>query len=171
MVFFATGNAWRPHRHYCVVPATGGAAPMAEGGVASAPLSDGVRAGARPPAAGVFDELSGALASARAAFSNFLDLLSLESRRAGLALTWMVVLGIVAAICIAAAWLGLMAALAMWAISLGLPAIAAVIAVAVINCVAGAALIYVCIGMSHDLLFSATRRQVAGKFPVKPSAL
>jgi len=63
-----------------------------------------------------------------------------------------------------------MVALAMWAISLGLPSIAAVIAVTVINLIAGGVLIYLCIGMSRDLLFSATRRQVAGKFSAKPRA-
>jgi hypothetical protein len=83
---------------------------------------------------------------------------------------WIVVFGDIAAICIVAAWLGLMVALAMWAISLGLPSIAAVIAVTVINLIAGGVLIYLCIGMSRDLLFSATRRQVAGKFPAKPRA-
>jgi hypothetical protein len=36
--------------------------------------------------------------------------------------------------------------------------------------VAGGVLIYVCIGMSRDLLFSATRRQVAGKSANKPPA-
>ena len=122
------------------------------------------------PAPGVLDELSSALASGRAVLSNFLDLLSLEARRAGLALMWMVAWGVVGAICLVAAWLGLMAALAMWAVSLGVPPIAAVIAVAVINCVAGAVLIYLCIGMSRDLLFSATRRQVAGRLPVEPPA-
>ena len=83
---------------------------------------------------------------------------------------WMAAGGVVAAICIAAAWLGLMAALAMWAVSLGFPPIAAVIAVAVINLAAGAVLIYRCIGMSRDLVFSATRRQLAGKSPVRPPA-
>jgi len=97
-----------------------------------------------------------------------LDLMALEARRAGLALMWMVAWGLVAAICIVAAWLGLVAALAMWAVSLGLPPIAAVLAVAVINVTAGAVLIYVCLGISRDLLFSATRRQVAGTSPVKP---
>jgi flagellar motor component MotA len=116
----------------------------------------------------VLDELSSALRSARAALSNFLDLVSLEARRAGIALMWMVVCGVVAAICMVAAWLGLMAALAMWAVALGVPPLAAVIAVAMINLVAGAVLIYVCIGMSCDLLFSATRRQVAGKSPLNP---
>ena len=166
MVFFGTGNAWRPGRPYSAVPVEGGTAPTAD-----APAqSDAVRAETRLPITGVLDELSSALASARAAVSNFLDLISLEARRAGLALMWMVAWGVVAAICIVAAWLGVMAALAMWAVSLGFPAIAAVIAVAMINLVAGAVLIYVCIGMSRDLLFSAIRRQVAGKWPVKPPA-
>ncbi len=122
------------------------------------------------PAGGLLAELSRAFASAHAGFSNFIDLLALEARRAGLALVWMVASGLVAAICIVAAWLGAMAGLAMWAVSLGSPPIAAVIAVAVINLLAGAVLIYVCIGMSRDLLFSATRRQVAGECPVKPPA-
>jgi hypothetical protein len=166
MVFFGTGNAWRPGRPYSAVPVDGGTAPAAD-----APAqSDAVRAETRLPTAGVLEELSKALASVRAALSNFLDLISLEARRAGLALMWMVAWGIVAGICIVAAWLGLMTALAMWAVSLGLPPIAAVIAVAGINLVAGAVLIYMCICMSRDLLFSATRRQVAGKWPVKPPA-
>lgn len=120
--------------------------------------------------AGFLDELSFGLASARATLSNFLDLLSLEARRAGLALTWMIVFAVIAAICIVTAWLGLMLALAMAAMALGISALAAVIAVALINGLCGAVLIYVSIGMSHDLLFSATRRQVAGQSSVKPPA-
>ena len=96
--------------------------------------------------------------------------MSLEARRAGLALVWMVACGLVAAVCMVATWLGLMAALAMWAVALGLPPIAAVIAVAVANLLAGCVLIYACIGISRDLLFSATRRQVAGKSLATPSA-
>lgn len=118
----------------------------------------------------MIDQLSRAFASARDAFSNLLELISLEARRAGLALMWMVVWGGVAAICIVTAWLGLMAALVIWAVSLGFPPIAAAIAVAGINLAAGAVLIYVCIGMSCDLLFSATRRQLAGESPVEPPA-
>lgn len=162
MLYFGTGSAWPPHRPCSVVPAGGGAASAAQSG--------GVRAEARLPAAGALDELSSAAASARAALSNFLELMSLEARRAGVALMWMVAGGFAAAICIVGAWLGLMAAFAMWAVALGCPPIAAVIGVAVINLVAGAALIYVCIGMSRDLLFSATRRQVAGASPVQPPA-
>ncbi|MBC7405161.1 MAG: hypothetical protein H7252_05705 [Cytophaga sp.] len=130
----------------------------------------GAHAGARMPTASVLDEFSSALASAHSALSNFLDLLSLEARRAGLMLTWMIVCGVVAAICVVTAWLGLMVAVAMAAMSLGVPTPAAVIAVAVINGATGVVLIYICIGMSKSLLFSATRRQLAGQCPMKPSA-
>jgi hypothetical protein len=136
---------------------------------ASAP-GEGVRAESALPKAGVLDELSSTLASAGATILNFLDLISLEARRAGLALVWMVACGLGVAICVVAAWLGFMAALSMWAVSLGCPPVAAVMAVAVINLAAGAVLIYACIGLSRDLLFKATRRQLAGSFPVKPSA-
>jgi hypothetical protein len=165
-VFFAAGSAWLA-RHPCgVAPAGGGAAsPAAD----TLPPGDaGARVDTNVPAPRVLDELAGALASARGGLANFLDLLSFEARRAGLALMWMVAWGFVAAICVVAAWLGLMAALALWAVSLGLAPIAAVLAIAVLNCVAAGGLFYMCIGMSHDLLFSATRRQVAGKSPVKP---
>jgi len=161
MFCFGADNALLTHRPYGIVPAEA-AGPSVD---APAPC-DEVRAESRLPTAGM--QLASAFASARAALSNLLDLMALEARRAGLALMWMVAWGLVAAICIVAAWLGLVAALAMWAVSLGLPPIATVLAVAVINVAAGAVLIYVCLGISRDLLFSATRRQVAGTSPVKP---
>lgn len=139
-------------------------------GVIPAAPGDGVRAGTGPPTPGVIDELSSAFSSARAALAGFLELMSLEARRAVLALVWMATCGFIAAVCMVAAWLGLMAVVAMWAVSLGLPAIVAVIAVAAINLVAGAVLIRVCIGLSEDLRFPATRRQVAGLSPVAPTA-
>jgi hypothetical protein len=125
---------------------------------------------ARPPTAGVLEELTATLASARAALTHFLSLVSLEARRAGLALVWMIALGLGAAICAVAAWLGVMAALAMWIVSLGLPPVAAVLLLAVLNLAACAVLALGCIRMSRDLLFPATRRQVAGRVPVPPSA-
>jgi len=132
--------------------------------------NDGARAGAGLPAAGVLDELSGAFSSARAALAGFLELMSLEVRRASLALVWMAACGLIAAICVLAAWLGLVAAFALWAVSLGLPPIAAAIAAAAINVVAAILLSYVCIAMSRNLLFSATRRQVAAEPPGEPPA-
>src|SRR4029434_1938240 len=123
----------------------------------------------RSPMAGMLEEVMGTLASARAALTHFLDLFSLEARRAGLALVWMIAVGFAAAACAVTAWLGIMAALAMWTVSLGLPPIAAAIVLAGLNLAACAVLAYRCIGMSRDLLFPAIRRQVAGITPIPPS--
>ena len=165
-MLFPIRRAWFNRWHGSVMPAGGGGAATEN----TPPQSSESGEGASPPAAGVLDELSALLAAGRAVVSNFLELVSLEARRAGLTLVWMVACGIVGAVCLVAAWLGLMAALALWAISRGVPVIPAVIAVAVINCLAGAALIYRCVGMSRDLLFSGTRRQLAGSRPVTPPA-
>jgi len=124
--------------------------------------------GARLPNPGIFEELSNTFNSARVSLSNLLELLSLEARRAGIAVMWMAAWGVIAGVCIVSAWLGLMAALALWSVSLGLPPIAAVIAVVVINLALAAVLLYMCIDRSRDLLFSATRRQVSGATPVAP---
>lgn len=117
---------------------------------------------AAPPATeGMFDELSQAFAFAREALADFLELVSLEGRRAGLGLVWMFVGGLVAAIFIVTAWAGLMAALAMYVVSVGMLPIAAAIMVAAVNLIAGAGILYGCIGLSRRLLFVATRRQFA----------
>jgi len=120
---------------------------------------------ADPPLPGVLAELSGVVASARAGLAGFLDLVTLEARRAGLSLTWMVACGLAAAICLVGSWFGVLVAVAIWAISLGLPAITTVISLAVVNAVAGVVLLRLCIGRSEDLRFSATRRQLAGMPP------
>jgi len=132
--------------------------------------TDSDKVGAPLPSAGLFEELSNTFNAARTSVSALLDLASLEARRAGLALMWMIAGGIIAAICFVTAWLGLMVALAMWSVSLGLPPILAVFIFTVLNLLAAAGLVYGTIGLSRDLLFSATRRQVAGKLPVKPPA-
>lgn len=116
---------------------------------------------------GVFGEVSRLFASGRATVVHFLDLLSLEARRASLSLLWMLISGIVAAVCLVSAWLGILAALVIAAVGAGLPLLAAVVLAAVLNGVAGIALIYLCRSKSRDLLFSATRRQLAGA----PSAM
>jgi len=120
-----------------------------------------------PPSPSFLKELSSALAAVRAAVLNFLDLIALEARGAGLALMWMVVWGLVAALCIIVAWLGVVTALGLWAISLGLSPIATVIVIAMVNLAAGAGLIKMCTQMSRALLFPAVRRQVSGLSPVQ----
>jgi hypothetical protein len=169
-MFAVMGNIlWRAHRPHSAVAAGGGAAPAMD---APAP-GEGRRADTaemRQPPAGVLDELSNALSSARVTVSNFLDLVSLETRRAGLTLMWMCLWGLVAAVLIVTAWMGLMVALAMSTVLLGVPPIVAVFVVAVINLICGAVVIRVCMGLSRNLLFAATRRQVGGTFAVKSTA-
>jgi len=151
-------DARQPEPSNGAIPAEG-ASPSAE---ASAAANDsGFHGESAPRTSGVFGEVAGVLDSVRESLSNFLDLVTLEARRAGLALFWMVAWAIVAAVCIITTWLGLMAALAMWAVSLGLLPIAAIILIAILNLVAGGVLIRVCVGLSRGLLFPATRRQLA----------
>jgi uncharacterized membrane protein YqjE len=113
------------------------------------------------PASAVMTELSGVIASAQDSVSHFLELVSLEAQRAGLALVWMVAWGGVAAICIAATWIGVLVALVMWTVALGLAPAAAVALFALLNLLVAGVLVRVCVGLSRDLLFSATRRQLS----------
>ncbi len=111
-------------------------------------------------ASGVLGEVSGMFASARSVVSGMVDLVTLEARRAGLALAWMAGLGIAAGILAITAWLGLMAALALWAIAAGLSPVLSILMVVVLNLVGAAAAVYACVKMSKALLFSASRRQL-----------
>lgn len=123
--------------------------------------TDVPRVATSAPTAGVLNELSKVFAFARETLSDFLELVSLEGRRAGLSLVWMFVGGLVAAIFIVTAWTGLMAALAMYVVSVGMLPMAAVIVVAAVNLIAGAGMLYWCVRLSRNLLFVATRRQLA----------
>jgi hypothetical protein len=116
---------------------------------------------------GVLEELSRALSSVRETLSSFLELVSLEAQRAGMALIWMIALGVVAGVCVVATWLGLMAALAMWATGAGLSPILAVLLVALLNLAFAGGLAYAGVRRSDSLTFSATRRQIAGHRSVK----
>lgn len=123
-----------------------------------------------PGAVGVPGELSKVLDSARAGFANLLRLAALEARRASLALLWMLVLGLLSVLLLAAAWAGLMAVLVLWAVSLGAPPLAAALFVAAGNLLAALALLRGCIGLGRDLLFTATLRQIRGKAVAESAA-
>jgi len=153
-------SIWRLWQTHSAVPPGGGAASTADSAA-----TDAARNAAGGPAVGIFGELSNAFGSARATFSALLELASLEAHRAGLTLMWMAICVGVAAFCLAAGWIGLLAALALLAVLAGVPLIAAVLAITILNFVAGALLIYACAGMTKDLLFPATRRQLAGNSP------
>lgn len=153
------GNGWYPYLPYNVVPEQ-------QSGAAQAVDAAAKNAGAgaeKPRAEGIFGEVSIALASARETISQTLELLSLETRRAGLTLMWMVALGIGAAMLAVSAWLGFMAAVVVCAVAYGMGWVTAIIIVALINLLAATMVISVCVKMSRALLFDATRRQLAGK--------
>jgi uncharacterized membrane protein YqjE len=117
---------------------------------------------AAPPATdGIIGGVADAFNSVRRVFSDLFRLFSLEVRRAGLTLMWMVALGVLAAMLMATAWLSLMAALALWAVSLGLTWISAMVAIALANLATAAIIAFSCVSLSRNLLFPATRRQLA----------
>ena len=113
-----------------------------------------------PESESVSTALSGLAAAAAAAVNNFLTLVTLEAKRAALSLMWMVGLGVVAALLAITAWLGLMGALACAAVALGLPWGLALVLVALINVLAAFIIMRKASGMSTELLFPATRRQL-----------
>jgi len=153
-------------------PSPDNTAPPRHGGVA--PTGDASLGGQPASAAteslphSVLDGVSDTFASARRVVSDFLELLALETRRAGLTLVWMVACGAVAAILVVTAWLGFMAALALWAVSIGFPWGAAVTVISLANLLAAAIMTSVCVRKSRDLLFTATRRQLEAK-PARPA--
>jgi hypothetical protein len=119
------------------------------------------------PPRGVLEEVSHVLSSVRETVSSFLELVSLEARRAGAALVWMVAGGVVTGVCLIATWLGFMAALAMWVTGLGLSPIVAVLLVTLLNLALAGGVAYAGIRMVENLSFPATRRQIAGHRAVK----
>ena len=130
------------------------------------PGADGLSS---PPTRGVLEEASHVLCSVRETVSSFFELVTLEAQRAGMALVWMVALGVVAGVCVVATWLGLMTALAMWATAAGLSPILAVLIVALLNLALAGALVYAGVRKSDSLSFPATRRQIAGQRAAKAS--
>jgi hypothetical protein len=111
-------------------------------------------------ATGLLGTIAGAFTSARQVLGNFVELVTLEARRAGLALTWMVALGAIAAMLVVTAWLGFMVAFALWLISQGMTPAGAIALVALANLLVAIAVGFACFMLSRNLLFPATRRQL-----------
>lgn len=139
------------------------------------PASDGDRlpADGREPAAappGALDELLGAFASAREAVARFLELLRLEARLAGRSLLWMLALVLFAALCFITTWLGVSTALVIAVMWAGYGVLVAVGIVTALNLVAAFGLIMVCVRLSRNLRFTATRRQLRASRSSEPEA-
>jgi uncharacterized membrane protein YqjE len=126
-----------------------------------APSPEALASETQPKAPGIFGELANTFAAIRRVISDFLELAALEAKRAGLTLMWMVAGGAIAAILAVTAWLSLVGAVAIWAVSSGISWTAVFIAIALVNLAAAALILWLCVSMSRDLLFSATRRQIA----------
>src|ERR1700716_271164 len=136
---------------------------MSEGGnnAAAASMRDAAQQPGVPPAAGegaqtqsaasqapgILDGVMAAYGSARQSISDFLELIALEVRHAGLTLMWMMAWGVIAAVLVIAGWIGFMAALALWVVSLGLPWIAVIICIAFANVLAAALIFSSCMKM------------------------
>ena len=126
---------------------------------ASSPEALGSEARQKPSS--IFGELANTVGAIRRVISDFLELATLEARRAGITLMWMVACGSIAAILAVTAWLSVVGAVAVWAVSYGISWTVVFIAIALVNLVAAALVLWPCVSMSRDLLFSATRRQIA----------
>ena len=122
-----------------------------------------------PPTEGIFGGIASLFNSGRRVVTGVFRLFALEARRAGLTLMWMVALGAMAAMLLVTAWLGLMGAAALWVVSLGLTWSGALVVIALANLAAAAVALLICMSISRNLLFPATRRQMEGQ-PKRPDA-
>jgi uncharacterized membrane protein YqjE len=115
-----------------------------------------------PDLAEVGQELGGVFAAARRVAWNYIDLITLEARRAGMALMWLATWGVVAALLLASGWLALLGAASIWAVAQGFTWTQSLLTVALVNVAIAAAVIFL-VGtrLSRHLLFPATRRQLA----------
>lgn len=123
-----------------------------------------------PPGTGVLGEVSNLMSSGRRIVSGFVDLVVLEGRRAGIALAWMVGLGLAAGLLAVTAWLGLMAVAALALMAADVSPILSIFIVVVLNLAAAGGAVFVCVKKSKDLLFTASRRQISSKAGPTPAS-
>jgi hypothetical protein len=117
-----------------------------------------------PAEAASLSEVAGTLASSIAAiFTKSLRLLALESRLAALSLSTMLCLAVVVALLFTSAWLALLAAIAVWlvqATSIGWGL--ALFGITLVNIALCFPVMFLIRRLSRNLLFDASRRQLAG---------
>lgn len=103
------------------------------------------------------------LSSLRALVGSFVHLLVLEAKQAGLSFVFMLTFGIAAAVLIITGWLALVACVVFALVSNEiLGGVAALFLAALLSFAGSAVLGYLVIRRAKDLLFTATRRQIAG---------
>jgi len=105
--------------------------------------------------------VSSLIASVRALGERFLTLVTLEGRRAGLSLAWMLGLAVVAAVLAITGWLAMLACLMLALVQNDIVGWAWALSIAALLSFAGAGgLGFMVIRESRHLLFPATRRQL-----------
>ena len=150
-------SAWSKLWRSCIV-ADGVRATVVDSATQSSPSATSGNESA--PSDSSPNPIAALLAAARTTVSEFMHLVSLEARRAGLSLAWMVMWAIVAALCLVTAWIGVMAALTLWGLSWGIHPILMLLGLAAANVLACGAALAACARLSSGLLFSATRSQL-----------
>ena len=124
-----------------------------------------------PELGGLGEEVGNLFASARRVVWSYVDLVSLETRRAGMTLAWMAAWSGVAALLISSAWLALMGATAFWAVAQGYSWAQVLVTIALLNAVIATGAIFLVVArMSRQLLFPATRRQLARRLAPEQDA-
>ena len=108
--------------------------------------------------------------SVRGWLDNFLDLVVLEGKKAGIGLAMMLGFGVGAAVLLITGWLALVAcAVAALVENDILGWIWSLLLVALLNFAGAGGLVFLAIKRSQDLLFSATRRQLGLKSASRPN--
>ena len=105
--------------------------------------------------------ISSLIASARALGERFLTLVTLEGRRAGLSLAWMLGLALVSAVLAITGWLAMLACLMLALVQSDIVGLGWALSIAALLSFAGAGgLVFIAIQRSSHLLFPATLRQL-----------
>jgi len=105
------------------------------------------------------------LGQMRAIASDYALLAVLDARSAATRFAWLVCMGLVAAVLVATAWLALLVAGVVWLLGTGASWITALAVAAAINLVAAGALAYRMRGLTVEMPFAATLRQMGDAVP------
>lgn len=143
------------------VPSRGDPTPFDESAAWQGPAApESARANNRLPEPSVLDSVKALWSDLRGLLHDQLELVALETRRAGHSLVAMVAFGIVVGILVVSAWLGLVAVLVVWMISAGLGPILALLIAVGVNLLGAFGFVLAIRRKSHHLTYPATRRSL-----------
>lgn len=111
---------------------------------------------------GLTEQLSETVATGRRVAADFVELVGLDARLAGISAAKLLGYALLAAFMLVTAWLMLLGALITWLNMLGLNLGLAFLLFACVNIVVAAGIGYLALRCSHDLTFASTRRALTG---------